>query len=168
MKELNTSKKQGEYLNYLAQISELKKDEEKNEVLLNSNYSENTKKIIYKNRTGNDDKLFNDIASSDMNINEYLKYRIADNNKEFRDDKNEYGKTTTKGKEKRYNWINSNITNPNERLMILGYSYKLSNNERENLIRYIKNTSSNEEEVIERLKLFSSNFTYNNGKIYYK
>lgn len=169
MNELKTKVKQGEYLNYLAKTDGIEKDIEKNNILANSNYSASTKKVIYQNGTGKQDKFYNEASNREIDINEYLKYKIADSNNEFNSDKYENGKTISgSAKNKRFNWVNSNITNPNERLMILGYSYKLSNNERENLIRYIKDTSSNEEEVIERLKLFSSNFTYNNGKIYYK
>ncbi len=169
MNELKTKVKQGEYLNYLAKTDGIEKDIEKNNILANSNYSASTKKVIYQNGTGKQDKFYNEASNREIDINEYLKYKIADSNNEFNSDKYENGKTISgSAKNKRFNWVNSNITNPNERLMILGYSYKLSNNERKNLIRYIKDTSSNEEEVIERLKLFSSNFTYNNGKIYYK
>ncbi len=161
---------QSSYLNYMAKTTGMEKESERNKVLANSNYSEKTKSIIYKNGTGKDDKFYNIVAkNSNLNIDEYLNYKIQKNAKAFESDKDKNGKAISgSAKKKLYNWVNSNISGYENRLLILGYSYKLSNKERNDLTNYINKKSSNDNEAIETFKKLTSNYTYKDGKIYYK
>ena len=161
---------QSSYLNYMAKTTGMEKESERNKVLANSNYSEKTKSIIYKNGTGKDDKFYNIVAkNSNLNIDEYLNYKIQKNAKAFESDKDKNGKAISgSAKKKLYNWVNSNISGSENRLLILGYSYKLSNKERNDLTNYINKKSSNDNEAIETFKKLTSNYTYKDGKIYYK
>ena len=161
--------KQSSYINYMASTSGMTKESEKNEVLLNSNYDSKTKSVIYSNGTGKDDNLYNNIKNSNIDINEYLKYKTQDSNGKFSADKDSNGKSISgTAKEKVYNYVNNNITGYNNRLLLLGQKYKLSKSEQENLAKYIYQISTNSEEKNNLFEYYSKNFTVNSGKIYYK
>ena len=147
--------KQSSYINYMASTSGMTKESEKNEVLLNSNYDSKTKSVIYSNGTGKDDNLYNNIKNSNIDINEYLKYKTQDSNGKF-------------SKEKIYNYVNSNITGYNNKLLILGSKYKLSRSEQEKLANYIYQISTSVEDKNNLFDYYSKNFTIKNGKVYYK
>lgn len=164
----NNGGNQSEYLNYLSKISELKKDKEKTQILADSNYTDKTKAIIYKNTTGKEDELYNGILDKmNMNINEYLKYKLQD----FESDKKEDGTTSGKSisgskKKKVYSYVNNMNITKEQRLILLGTQYKLSNSERTelaNLINKVPGTSKNEKiKLYEKMQGFT---VYKNGTI---
>ena len=161
---------QSDYLNYIAKTTGVEKESERNKILSDSNYNEKTKSIIYKNGTGKDDDFYNLVANNtDLNIDEYLNYKIQNSEKAFSADKDKNGNSISgSAKKKVFSWVNENITGYENRLMLLANSYKLSNKERNDLTNYINQKSKNEEEAIEAFKKLSSNYKYINGKIYYK
>ncbi len=168
MQELKTSKNQSKYLDYVAQTKGIEKESAKNKILLESDYDDNVKSIIYANGTGNDDKLYS-IMQDSVDINEYLDYKLKSSNKEFSADKDSNGKTiTNSAKKKMYNYVNNQISGRINKLLILANNYKLSRGEQNEILEYIKDTSDNEDEVKEKLKKLSSNFELRNDKIYYK
>lgn len=164
----NNGGNQSEYLNYLSKISELKKDKEKTQILANSKYTDKTKSIIYKNTTGKEDELYNGILDKmNMNINEYLKYKLQD----FESDKKEDGTTSGKSisgskKKKVYSYVNNMNITKEQRLILLGTQYKLSNSERTelaNLINKVPGTSKDEKiKLYEKMQGFT---VYKNGTI---
>lgn len=164
----NNGGNQSEYLNYLSKISELKKDKEKTQILADSNYTDKTKAIIYKNTTGKEDELYNGILDKmNMNINEYLKYKLQD----FESDKKEDGTTSGKSisgskKKKVYSYVNNMNITKEQRLILLGTQYKLSNSERTelaNLINKVPGTSKDEKiKLYEKMQGFT---VYKNGTI---
>lgn len=161
--------KQSSYLNYIAKTTGLEKEVDKNKALANSNYDDKTKSIIYANGTGKDDKLYNNIKNSNININQYLTYKIEESEDKFLADKDSNGKSISgTAKEKVYNYVNNNITGYNNRLLLLGQKYKLSKSEQENLAKYIYQISTNSEEKNSLFEYYSKNFTIKNGKVYYK
>jgi hypothetical protein len=168
MQELKTSKNQSKYLDYVAQTKGIEKESAKNKILLESDYDDNVKSIIYANGTGNDDKLYSMMQDS-VDINEYLDYKLKASNKEFSADKDSNGKTiTNSAKKKMYSYVNNQISGRINKLLILANNYKLSRGEQNEILEYIKDTSDNEDEVKEKLKKLSSNFELRNDKIYYK
>jgi hypothetical protein len=168
MQELKTSKNQSKYLDYVAQTKGIEKESAKNKILLESDYDDNVKSIIYANGTGNDDKLYSMMQDS-VDINEYLDYKLKSSNKEFSADKDSNGKTiTNSAKKKMYSYVNNQISGRINKLLILANNYKLSRGEQNEILEYIKDTSDNEDEVKEKLKKLSSNFELRNDKIYYK
>lgn len=161
---------QSSYLQYIAKTTGIEKESERNKVLSEADYSSKTKSIIYSNGTGKDDDFYNLVANNtDLNITEYLNYKAQKNAKAFEADKDGDGKAISgTAKKKVYEWVNSNITGYENRLLILGHLYKLSNKERNDLTNYINKKSQNDEEAIESFKNLTKNYTYKNGKIYYK
>lgn len=161
--------KQSSYLNYIAKTTGLEKEVDKNKALANSNYDDKTKSIIYANGTGKDDKLYNNIKNSNININQYLSYKIQESEDKFLADKDSNGKSISgTAKEKVYNYVNNNITGYNNKLLILGSKYKLSRSEQEKLANYIYQISTSVEDKNNLFDYYSKNFTINNGKVYYK
>ena len=158
---------QGQYLGYLAKIGGLTKDNEKNEILKNSNYSNKTKAIIYENGTGSDDEFYNVIAkNSPISINDYLKYKIANANGEFKADKDKNNESISgTAKKKLADWLDNNISNYEAKLLIMANNYKLQDaNDVKALTDYINKQSNN----IEIFKKLTNNYKYKNGKVYYK
>lgn len=142
----------------------------KNEVLLNSNYSNKIKSTLYANTTGKDDELYNLVLNkNNININEYLEYKIKDSKEEFSADKDKYGNSISgTSKKKYYNYINSNITGYNNKLLLLAQKYKLSNNERQDLTEYI-NKNYKGQDRIDVFKKLSTNYKVTaDNKVYYK
>lgn len=141
----------------------------KNEVLLNADYTNKVKDILYTNTTGKEDNLYNILNNGNININEYLDYKIRDSKDEFSADKNSDGETISgSSKKKVYNYVNNNITGVGNRLIILGNQYKLKDNERKALSEYINNIIPKTKDRIEVYKKLTKNFVVKDGKVYYK
>ena len=141
----------------------------KNEVLLNASYTNKVKDILYTSTTGKEDNLYNILSNGNININEYLDYKIRDSKDEFSADKNREGETISgSSKKKVYNYVNNNITGVGNRLIILGNKYKLQDNERKLLSEYINKIVPNTNDRIEIFKKLSKNYVVKDRKVYYK
>lgn len=173
LEELKKSgESQTQYLNYLSKTKEIqgeKANQKKNQLLLDANYSSKTKSIIYQNTVGKEDSLYNILSNGNIDINEYLDYKIRDSKDEFASDKDSDGKTISgSAKNKIYDYVNKNITGTGNKLIILGSKYKLTDKERKELTDYINTTISNKDEKIEIFKKLDKNYTVKDGKVYYK
>lgn len=154
--------KQSEYLNYIGKTIGIEKQKEKNQILADSNYTDKTKSIIYANTTGKKDNLYNSILSKDnIDINEYLNYKLQ----EFESDTEDDGALTGKAisgskKEKMYNYVNDMNITENQKIAILGKQYKLNRQEQTKLYNYINSIKGqNKDEKLEIFKKYSKNFT---------
>lgn len=98
---------QSSYLNYIAKTKDITGEDsskKKIEVLANSNYTDKTKEIIYKNTEGSKDKKIIVVDKLGLPINEYLKYK----SQKFESDKDEDGETISGSKKQKvYNYLNS-------------------------------------------------------------
>ena len=98
---------QSAYLGYVAKTKDITGEganKQKIGVLANSDYSDKTKEIIYKNTEGSNDKKFVVVDKLGLPINEYLKYKTQT----FVSDKDEDGDTISGSKkEKVYEYLNS-------------------------------------------------------------
>ena len=148
-----------DYFKYKGLTKGLDKEKDKMEKIRNSDMSLTSKQAVYKSTIGKDDEFYNTIDST--NINEYLDYKHT----EFESDKDENGKTVKNSlKNKKANYINSNISGYENRLLLMAKDYKLSRAEQQTLLNYI-NTQSNAEEIFNKL---DKNFEVKNGRVYYK
>lgn len=107
------------YYNYKFKTEGMKKDKDKINVIVNSSYSNIEKQVLYENYILSDaDKKYAIVKDlfknkpDGLNINKYLKYKLADSNEEFKadrkDDGTEDGKAITgSGKVERFDYINS-------------------------------------------------------------
>jgi len=162
--------KQSEYLNYLAKTKGMSKESEKNKVLSDSNYSNKTKEIIYVNGTGKDDNLYNDLLrKTNIDMTEYIKYKNKISEKAFLADKDANGKSITgSSKAKVIDYLNNNITGVENRLLIAGNSYSLTNAEKQKLAEYINQMGMSREETVDIYKQLDKNFVVKDGKVYMK
>ena len=98
---------QSAYLGYIAKTKDITGEganKQKIGILANSNYSNNTKEIIYKNTEGSNDKKIILVDKLKLPINQYLKYK----SQIFESDKDSDGETISGSKNKKlYNYLNS-------------------------------------------------------------
>lgn len=98
---------QSAYLGYIAKTKDITGEganKQKIGILANSNYSNNTKEIIYKNTEGSNDKKIILVDKLKLPINQYLKYK----SQIFESDKDSDGETISGSKKKKvYNYLNS-------------------------------------------------------------
>lgn len=160
---------QSSYLTYLGMAAGVEKSVQKNQILLDSSYTDETKSIIYKNTTGKEDNLYNILSNGNIDINEYLEYKIKDYNEEFSADKDSNGNSISgSSKKKIYNYVKYNISGEGNRLIILGSKYKLEDDERRTLANYINETVTNNSDKLKIFESLSKNFVVKDGKVYYK
>lgn len=171
LKKSNTNT--SNYLEYLALTKDMDKDIEKLETLSNSKFTDKTKQLIYENNLLNkSDKKYGIIKNTGLNINSYLKYKLADSNKAFSADKKDDGTEDGKsiigsGNVKRFNYINSiQGASYTQKLILYALDCKPSNKyQKELVVNYIKSNYKGEKQK-EVLKLFGVTF-YKDGTYKY-
>ena len=139
---VNTLKKSNantsNYFEYMALTQDMKKDNEKIKSLVDSNYSNKTKQIIYENNLLSNDKRYNIIKASGMNINEYLKYKLQAFESDKEDDGTIKGKSISGSKKnKQFDYImNMNITGVQKQIL-WGLDYTPTQQNKQTIINYI-------------------------------
>lgn len=134
------------------------KNTDKMQILLDSNYSNSDKSAIYENYIKSQPKngevdLYKALKETNIDINQYLKYQQQEFESDKEDDGTVNGKTITNSKKSKvYEYVNSNISGYNNRLLILGSQYKLSKNEREEIYKIINTLPNTSKE--ERMQLY--------------
>ena len=164
--------KGSDYFKYLGQITGIEKADDKIKILSNADIPSNSKSSIYTNTVGKSDDLYTDILQpSNINIDEYLKYKQQKFESDKEDDGTLEGKTVTNSKKKKvYSYVNNMNITYNQKLLILGKQYKLSDNEQRKLYEYINNMpGQTSQEKLEIFKKYSNNFKiYKNGTMNFK
>lgn len=149
----------GDYFKYVGQTTGMEKDNDKLNVLINSNMSTKSKSAIYSNTIGSDDDNYNLFYSkTGMNINEYLKYKKESSKTgSLVSDIGEDGKAINNSKkEKVYAYVNNMNITYQQKLALLGIPYKLESDELNDLIQYIFDTISDSNERISILDKYKS------------
>lgn len=158
-------------------IGELKEDEQLKEkdklkILEDSKYFDADKQKIYKETIGNDDDLYKQVLqTSNININEYLKYKQQEFESDKEDDGTLSGKTIKNSKKQKvYDYVKKMKINDTQRLLILGKKFKLNRDEQQMLYSYINDIPRlTKEERLEIFKMYSNNFEiYKSGKLSFK
>lgn len=143
------------------------KDKDKIQILLDSEYTDEQKTVIYENyiltKTNTTYPL---IKATGIDINEYMKYVQQNFESDKIDDGTTSGKTVSgSSKRKVYNYVNSMNITYEQRLMLLGMKYTLNDAEQSRLYNYVKTLDYTQEELqtaFEKLKGFT---VYNNGRV---
>ncbi len=148
------------------------KEKEKLSILINEKYAKDDKQKIYESTIGNDDDFYtNVLKESNIDINEYLKYKQQKFESDKKDDGTLEGKTITNSKKQKvYNYVNNMNVNYNQKLLILGKQYKLSDSEQKKLYQYINSIpGQTSKEKLEIFKMYTNNFQiYKNGTMSFK
>jgi len=161
LKELRSPSNQSEYLSYSSKIKGIEKDKEKKQILSDGNYSLTTKAVIYKNTLGKEDELYNNVLGKDnVNINEYLKYKLQEFESNKKDDGTKKGKTISGSKkEKVLTYVDNMKITKVQKLAILGTQYKLNREGQQELFHYLdKLPMKSYEERLDVFSKYSSNF----------
>lgn len=121
-----------DYFTYVGLTDGLKTETEKNRALRDSDLG--SKSAIYESTTGSDDQIYPIMKKAKTNINAYLDYKLAD----IQGVKNEEGKTISGSKKQAFNdYLNSSKMNYNQKLLLKGVNYKLTNYEKNLLLDYL-------------------------------
>jgi predicted nucleotidyltransferase len=166
--EMEKSGNVSSYFNYLAKTDGMKEKEKMN-VLVKASYENNDKKLIYTNTIGSDDKLYNDAMKyTGININEYLKYKQQEFTSDKTDDGTVDGKSVSGSKKaKVYDYVNKMKITGEQRMLLLGTQYKLTNEERATLANYVKNLRITKNEKLEIYKKLQGFTVYKDGRVTY-
>lgn len=166
LSKVNTSS----YYDYKFKTKDMKKDSEKIGVIVKANYSAKEKTAIYENYIkSKDDKNYELIKSTGLNINTYLKYKLADSNKEFSADKKDdgtvKGKTiTNSAKDKRYNYINNMDATYIQKAVLFGLEASPNKTDKSTIVNYISSLEGKtNKEKLDMLGRFSWIKIYKNG-----
>lgn len=143
------------------------KSKDKIQILLDSNYSNKEIKAIYENYIKSEnDSEYTIINKTGINIKEYLKYKQQDFSSDSVDDGTTKGKTVSgSSKVKTYEYVNKMNITYEQRLMLLGMKYTLTDTEQTKLYNYVKSLNCTTEEIqdiLEKLKGFT---VYKNGRV---
>ena len=159
---------QSGYLSYVAKTEGIEKQKEKIQILSNSNCSQVTKSIIYRNTTGKEDELYNNaLSKTNIDIDKYLKYKLQDFESDKEDDGTTSGKSVSGSKKKKvFSYVDDMKLTEDQRLILLGSQYKLDFDERTELAYSIKKLPNQTDD--EKMKLYEKmkGFTvYKDGEI---
>lgn len=143
------------------------KQKDKIQILLDSKYSDKEKKAIYENYIKSEkDTEYKIMSYTNVDIDEYLKYKQQEFESDYKDDGTTTGKAITNSKKKKvYEYVNSSGMSYEQRLLLLGMQYKLNGQERTTLANYVNNldiTSDEKIEIYEKLEGFT---VYKNGNV---
>lgn len=164
------------YYDYKFKTEDMKKDKEKLEIIVKANYTDKEKTALYENyiKSKEDDK-YDIIKTTELNINSYLKYKLAESNEEFKsetkDDGTVKGKTVSgSAKAKKYSYISSmkGITYT-QKLIMWALEYEPSTNaEKQKVLKYVTSLEGKtNEEKLDILSNFKGVKIYKDGRIEY-
>ena len=143
------------------------KSKDKIQILLDSSYSNKEIKAIYENYIKSEnDSEYNIMNKTGIKIKEYLKYKQQDFSSDSADDGTTKGKTVSgSSKVKTYEYVNKMNITYEQRLMLLGMKYTLTDTEQTKLYNYVKSlncTTEERQDILEKLKGFT---VYKNGRV---
>lgn len=161
------------YYNYKFKTKDMKKDSEKIKVLATSDYDNKEKTALYEQYIlSTEDKKYPIVKTTNIDIIQYLQYKLADANGKFDSDKKDNG--TVKGKsirgsgdQKRWQYIeNMNITYT-QKLILYGLECTPSNREQTQIVNYINSLPKTQQEKLEMLSKFQGFTIYKDGTFKY-
>ena len=143
------------------------KSKDKIQILLDSSYSNKEIKAIYENYIKSEnDSEYSIMNKTGIKIKEYLKYKQQDFSSDSTDDGTIKGKTVSgSSKVKTYEYVNKMNITYEQRLMLLGMKYTLTDTEQTRLYNYVKSlncTTEEKQDILEKLKGFT---VYKNGRV---
>lgn len=156
------------YFEYLAKTQDLTKDSEKIKILANSNYSNETKTVIYEKSLGKEDSKYEILKTSNIDITEYLNYKSQEFSSDKKDDGTVDGKTISGSKKKKvWNYVNNMNITYTQKLLLYGMEYTVTDSEQKLIINYIDSLDLTQKEKLEALKKFKGFTIYKDGTIKY-
>lgn len=164
------------YYDYKSKTEDMKKDNEKLGVLVNSNYTNKEKQALYENYIKSTTDAKYDIVKTvnNFNISTYLEYKLASSNDQFKADKKDDGTVSGKtisgsAKNKKYDYIiNMKNTPYMQKVIMFGLENTPSKSDKATIVNYISSLpGKTNKEKLEILDEFSWITIYKNGTIKY-
>ena len=154
-----------DYFLYVGQTLNAKKEKEKVQILKNSNIG--SKKAIYVSTIGNDDDTYSILDNTNnFNINNYLDYKLQDFSSDKEDDGTINGKTVSgSAKNKFYDYMDDSNFTYDQKLLLTGMKYKVTNTERENIFDIINEFDLSSDEKLEIMSKMKGFKIYNDGRV---
>ena len=133
------------------------KEKDKIEILINSNYSLKETQGIYETYIlSSNDKKYSIIKSTNMDITQYLQYKLADSNNELN------------SKQKAWNYIENMDITYTQKLLLYGLKYTPSDSQQQQIINYVKSLpNKTNKEKLEILSQFQGFTIYKDGTVKY-
>lgn len=150
------------------------KDKDKITILLNSACSREEKTALYEQYIlSATDKKYSIVKTTNIDITQYLQYKLADANGNFDSDKKDDGTVTGKSvsgsaKQKRWQYIeNMNITYT-QKLILYGLECTPNDSQQRQIINYVKSLpNKTNKEKLEILSQFKGFTIYKDGRVKY-
>lgn len=154
-----------DYFLYVGQTLNAKKEKEKIQILKDSDIG--SKKAIYESTIGNDDKTYSILDNtSNFNIKDYLDYKLQDFSSDKEDDGTINGKTVSgSAKNKFYDYMDDSNFTYDQKLLLTGMKYKVTNSERENIFDIINEFDLSSDEKLEIMSKMKGFKIYNDGRV---
>lgn len=162
------------YYNYKFKTKDMKKDIEKIKVLASSDYDNKEKTALYEQYIlSTEDKKYPIVKTTNIDITQYLQYKLADSNGKFDSDKKDDGTVTGKSvsgsaKQKRWQYIeNMNITYT-QKLILYGLECTPNDIQQKQIVNYVKSLpNKTNKEKLEILSQFKGFTIYKDGRVKY-
>lgn len=161
--ETDKKRKNGE----LSDSQSLKK-RDKIQILLDSEYSNKEKVTIYENYIKSDSDLeYKAISKTNINFDEYLKYKQQEFISDKQDDGSLNGKTVNKSKQKKVEqYLNSIDITDNQRLLLYAMNgYSMTSSQKKQLAEYTNNLNLSKEDKLRVFDKFSGFKVYKDGRV---
>jgi hypothetical protein len=154
-----------DYFLYVGQTLNAKKEKEKIQILKDSDIG--SKKAIYESTIGNDDKTYSILDNtSNFNIKDYLDYKLQDFSSDKEDDGTINGKTVSgSAKNKFYDYMDDSNFTYDQKLLLTGMKYKVTNSEREKIFDIIDDFNISKDDKLEIMSKIKGFTVYNNGRV---
>lgn len=159
-----------DYYDYIIKTSDIEgsgAEKKKIKVLAESDYSNKHKEAIYEAKMGSDDELYSIVMkNTGINITEYLNYKSQEFTSDKKDDGTVDGKSISGSKKQKvYAYVNNMKITGNQRLLLLGTQYKLTNSERQAVAQYVKSLKITKKEKLEIYDKLQGFTVYKDGRV---
>lgn len=163
----NLQKVTDEGAEFDTETKESLKTKEKIRVLQNANYTNEEKKAIYSNYIDKDDKTYSILNNtSKFDIDDYLDYKQQKFESDKTDDGTVKGKTVSgSAKNKFYDYMDDSNFTYNQKLLLTGMKYKVTNVEREKIFDIIDNFDISKDDKLEIMSKMKGFKIYNDGRV---
>lgn len=154
-----------DYFLYVGATTDVKKEKEKIQILKDSNIG--SKKAIYASTIGSDDETYSMLDNTDnFNIKNYLDYKLQDFSSDKTDDGTVKGKIVSgSAKNKFYDYMDDSNFTYDQKLLLTGMKYKVTNAEREKIFTIIDDFNISKDDKLEIMSKMKGFKIYNDGRV---
>ena len=163
----NLQKATNEDAEFDTETKESLKTKDKIRVLQNAQYTNEEKKAIYSNYIDKDDKTYSILNNtSKFDLDDYLDYKQQKFESDKEDDGTVKGKIVSgSAKNKFYDYMDDSNFTYEQKLLLTGMKYKVTNSEREKIFDIIDDFNISKDDKLEIMSKMKGFKIYNDGKV---